>query len=105
LVFTKLSDYVACSSDKGTVHIFAIKEGIEPSKGFLGMKQERSFAKFRLTGVCPKCVITEDKKLLVITKEGFYYVVDVDWVKGGDCTKIDKKKLLEDEKYAKSKDK
>ena len=108
LIFDKTSDFLACSSDKGTIHLFIVGDSGEETKPTLKslvsyFKGERSFAKFRLTGITPKCIITEDRKLVVITKEGCYYVVEVDWTKGGECLKLDKKPLLEEEEEAKTK--
>ena len=102
LVFDNTNDFLVCSSDKGTIHLFIVGESGDKVKSAvksLGsyFKGERSFAKFRLTGIHPKCIISEDRKLIVITKEGAYYVVEVDWVKGGECMKLDKKPLIDEE--------
>ena len=101
LAFDNTGGFVTCSSDKGTVHIFGVGE-CEAGKSALKsigayFKGERSFAKFRMVGKAPKCAISDDKKLVVITKDGMYYVVEVDWTKGGESNMLDKKPLINDE--------
>jgi len=49
-----------------------------------------------MTGITPKIMFTDDKKLVVITKEGQYYLVDVDWIKGGECQKLEKKSMIDE---------
>ena len=115
--------WLACTSDKGTVHIFSLQKlGLSPSEEELKededskqkqnkkhtlkfMKKiskyfdsEWSFAKFRVGDSRTLCTFDKDQNLVVISAEGIYYRASFDKEKGGDCIKQTEKKILQEEK-------
>lgn len=103
LVFDYKSQYLACSSSKGTVHIFNVKSNNnnkDNSKSILGsmasylgiqseyLKTEWSFAQFHVN--CKGKNIVEfcpgnNHILIIITSEGFYFLISFNQMNGGEC--------------------
>lgn len=117
------SNWLGCTSDKGTVHIFSLsklelkhlkkeeeegKDEEDPKKKpknnkhvFRFMKKfskyfdsEWSFAKFRVTDSRSICGFTKDENLVVISADGTYYLARLDTKNGGECKKIEEKKFV-----------
>ena len=121
IAINKTTKWLACTSDKGTVHIFSlIKLGLSKTEAiaseddqklknkkhtFQFMKKfskyfdsEWSFSKFRVPDTKPLCTFDQDENLIVISAEGQYYRATFDKVNGGDCEKVSEKKILSEEK-------
>ena len=110
LNFDKTSQYILCSSSKGTVHIFNTKknESVKKNpKSFLSslapmlnlqntiLDNEWSFAQFHT-----KCTINnianfcgKDNDIVVLTEDGMYYRAKLD-LKGGECKSLQEKSFL-----------
>jgi hypothetical protein len=59
------------------------------------LKSEWSFAQFRIPDSRIKIAFTEEKNtFIVITYEGNYYKASFDLEKGGECVKVDEKKII-----------
>eukprot|EP00826_Nyctotherus_ovalis_P022389 TRINITY_DN1737_c0_g1_i9.p1 TRINITY_DN1737_c0_g1~~TRINITY_DN1737_c0_g1_i9.p1 ORF type:complete len:348 (-),score=59.26 TRINITY_DN1737_c0_g1_i9:100-1143(-) len=118
LSFDKSGDWLACSSDRETIHIFSntknkgmsdlskgeVKDAAKsPSSSSLGLipyfSQEKSFAQFRvahsrsLVGFCAPGTF----QLVVLTYTGSYYKIKFDPKKGGECKKVEEKLLYKDQ--------
>lgn len=107
--FDVTSQFISCSSDRGTVHIFCInnppnkenKNQIETKNSthifskinnlLKGMKEkmdtESSFAQFRIPDLNSICIFGIENTIFVITFEGKYYHATFDSLLGGNCTK------------------
>lgn len=94
------NDLLAVSSDKGTVHVFSLEKGEEAIKteddskntksvfGFMKgvlptyFASEWSFAQFKFCEDSKpqytSCAFTSDNKLVLVSKKGDYYLLDVD---------------------------
>lgn len=114
LAFDLKSQYIACSSNKGTIHIFNIKNGetqeVQNQKSvfgtvvsFLGIQNEYlnsewSFAQYRLTYKGKSIVAfnpENNTSVIVITEEGNYYQGEFKPKSGGECsTSLTKNYLL-----------
>lgn len=109
--------WVGCTSDKGTVHIFSIgKLGLSPPDDEEGQEGARnhkhplkfmkkfakyfdsewSFAKFKVTDSRTICAFDKEENIIVISSDGTYYKAHLDTQNGGDCKKIQEKRILED---------
>jgi WD40 repeat protein len=96
LTFSQSSEWLACSSDKGTVHIYSLgRQDMNPKSGLRFMKKvlpkyfdsEWSFAQFRVKDARTICSFVGDEPMLVvITADGVYY--QVRFIDGGDRTEI-----------------
>ena len=103
LSFSMDSTYLACSSNKGTIHIFQVKKGVEEVNNqksvignicsFFGVKSEFfgsewSFAQFRINNN-NRSIVTfapnNAPSVLVITSDGKYYEGKFDVNSGGEC--------------------
>lgn len=120
MCFNSNSLLLAATSNKGTVHIWSLKECKKKlgsnhndndmphnkvslfkglpyfiSGGFF--KSEWSFAQVRIDDTTTKaiCCFTEDNCLVVVTQGGWYYKARIDMVKGGECLIIKKDSLIE----------
>jgi WD40 repeat protein len=110
LNFDLSSQFLICSSSKGTVHIFNIKEnnsGIKNQKSFLSsigsylkiqndyLKNEWSFSQFHIDAKCKHIVnfinYKDNNLFVVLTENGIYYRASFDLFKGGECTIKQKK--------------
>lgn len=114
LAFDLNSLFLACSSNKGTIHIFSIKkkEDGDSSKGkkskldsvktFFGaghLSSERSLAQFKLNNKKDKIIVSfcpddsdansqgNNPGILVLTYGGKFYHSSFDPVNGGECVK------------------
>ena len=110
LNFNKTSQYVLCSSSKGTIHIFNVKKNkeVKNPKSFLSsiaplinmqnsiLDNEWSFAQYHID--CKRNNIAnfygDDNSIIVLTEEGMYYRASLN-VKGGECTTLQSKSFLE----------
>lgn len=61
---------------------------------------EWSFAQFRLLDLHAVCAI-KDRYVITLTKDGNYYLAEIDPVKGGECKKIQQRSLISDEEEKK----
>ena len=91
LVFDNLekSQYLACSSDRDTIHIFVVEyndnqgeQKKNPTGGvfgkILGSNESRSFAQLKIGQAVSKCGFSEDgQQLVVITLQGQYYESEI----------------------------
>ena len=57
---------------------------------------EWSFAQFRIVDQHSVCCI-KDKYVIAITKDGNYYLAEIDVKNGGECKKIQQRALISDE--------
>lgn len=57
---------------------------------------EWSFAQFRLLDLHALCAI-KDKYIITLTKDGNYYLAEIDSINGGECKMIQKRSLLTEE--------
>jgi WD40 repeat protein len=113
LAFDLKSQYIACSSNKGTIHIFNIKkEGgqeVQNQKSvfgtvvsFLGIQNEYlnsewSFAQYRLTYKGKSMVAfnpDNNTSVIVVTEDGNYYQGEFKAKSGGECSTSLTKKYL-----------
>ena len=102
LVFDFKSQYIACSSNKGTIHIFNVKNEknvVQNQKSIFGtitsffgiqseyLNSEWSFSQYRLD-YKGKSVISffNDDNIIVLTFNGKYYLGEFNINKGGECT-------------------
>jgi WD40 repeat protein len=120
--FDKSSKWLACTSDKGTVHIFSLAETYKvvyegghetheegkgdtknPTSVFKFMKglipyfnSEWSFAQFRIHD--SKAIVAfgpEDKNcIIVVSYDGKYYQAEFDAKTGGECKKVVEKQFI-----------
>ena len=117
--------FIGCTSDAGTLHIFSIfgimkllnennnknnKFDEEPknTKSFLGkiggllkiknsyLNSDRFFAKYKIQENNSLLAFGNDNTFVVIDKNGKYYKVAYDPIKGGDCCKIEEKNIFND---------
>lgn len=140
ITFDPVSRYLACSSDKGTIHIFSIRADVslaaQTSKALGDLHQndedhnsnrpivaakedtssnntksmlsfmsgvlpsyfnsEWSFAQFRIIDSTAMCAI-KDNKVISISKEGSYYLAEIDTKNGGECKKLQQRGLISDD--------
>ena len=111
VVFDIGNNYVACSSDVGTIHIFNIEnaaklasdENIEENKDSENenknknkksskkklIKNTRSFAKFKIQDDNSMVCFGKENYIVIITSEGAYYKATFDPKNGGNCCKIE----------------
>lgn len=103
IAFDINNKYLACSSDRGTVHIFFLnvkknnglnqKTIIGKVSSFFGIKNgyldsERSFAQLRINSPSvPICAFGPNETIYAITKEGYFYQGKFDITIQGDCLK------------------
>jgi len=114
ICFSVSSLFLACSSDRGTIHIFSLDKVNEKMKdlkkeenqsnvvepqniaknqtsffsSFLPMnyfKSEWSFAQFRVADKKPICAFNESNNLIVLTYDCKLYEVSFDKKSGGEC--------------------
>ncbi|OMJ87292.1 hypothetical protein SteCoe_10976 [Stentor coeruleus] len=103
LVFNPNSEWIACSSDKGTVHVYSLASAVHNHKlGLSFMKKilpkyfdsEWSYAQFRVKDARTICTFpNEEPRIVVITADGVYY--DIDFSSGGECPASNPINLLE----------
>ena len=109
LVFDIGNNYIACSSDVGTIHIFNIesvtkyiseevidenKESENENKNKKNNKKKliknaRSFAKFRIQDNSSMVCFGKENFIVIITSEGAYYKATFDPKNGGNCCKVE----------------
>mmetsp|Transcript_42772 Transcript_42772/g.92925 ORF Transcript_42772/g.92925 Transcript_42772/m.92925 type:complete len:193 (-) Transcript_42772:56-634(-) len=119
--FSASSDFLCCSSDSGTVHVFSLQGGaeagsggarggaaaVEPPKsgGLSFMKSllpgyfssEWSVAQFRVPDSLSLCAFgSEPNSIIVLTAEGVVYTCTFDPVHGGECTQENLTRFLGD---------
>ena len=118
------NQFIAASSERGTIHIWSLKESYEAMKkqgkvtlvdegkqnmvsnvgsvfaiipNFLGgklFKKEWSFAQVRLDEPYSIFHFGTDNTLIILSNNGIYYKVKIDLEKGGDCTKLSESSLF-----------
>ena len=79
--FDKETKFLACSSDKGTIHIFKIDSH---NKKYFSWLPDKSIAQFRLKEV-GICKLEEDNSIILISKEGNYLKAIFNPTRGGEC--------------------
>ena len=97
LTFSMAAEWLAVSSDKGTVHLFALrKQNMKSSLSFLGnvlpsyFNSEWSFAQFRVPDYRSICAFGSDPyTIIVLTADGGYYKAKFDPIMGGEMLKVD----------------
>jgi WD40 repeat protein len=83
--FDKETKFLACSSDKGTIHIFKID--IQNKKNFISIwyfNDNKSIAQFRLKEI-GYCRLAEDNSIILISFEGNYLKAIFNPTRGGEC--------------------
>ena len=124
IAFEPSGKFIACSSDRKTVHIFILgadgqnqPQNVGPAKeeqeepknhksvfgkitNFFGVQKsyfnsEWSFAQFRINDTKAICSFGPDNSIIVISSEGKYYQAEYDPKNGGECTKIQEKDIFE----------
>ncbi|MES1914827.1 MAG: hypothetical protein MHM6MM_006856 [Cercozoa sp. M6MM] len=114
LAFDSQSRFLACSSDRGTVHVFKTSAKVRQSAslrpdsedasqqeesrgntrhslGFMRsvlpkyFSSEWSFAQFRVPTSKSVVAFAPDNKLVIVTSDGAFYKVSFDPVDGGEC--------------------
>jgi WD repeat-containing protein 45 len=103
LAFSASGEWLACSSDKGTVHVYRVRHGeeirisaLESVKKVLPryFDNQRSYAKFKIKGARNIFgFVGETPDLVVITADGIYN--EVSFINGGKCTAKNVVNLLE----------
>ena len=110
IVFEPNNKYLACGSDKGTIHIFHIKSRgwdsgnnqknmLGKIAGFLYLKKEYldsewSFAQFKIPNIKSICTFGPDDSIIVISSDGKYYQAKFDSRLGGECKKIQERNIF-----------
>ncbi|MCQ2821272.1 MAG: hypothetical protein MJ252_28770 [archaeon] len=114
LCFDPTERFLACSSDRKTIHIFTLnlpnqsETGEEPKNqqsvfgklsSYLGMPKnylnsEWSFAQFRINDIKSICTFGPDNSLIVVSSEGNYYQATFDPKTGGECTLVVQKNIF-----------
>ena len=99
LCFNMTSEWLAVSSDKGTVHLFTLRQGSQNQKSslsFLGgalpsyFLSEWSFAQFRVPDYRCICAFGQDPFTIVcLCADGSYYKARFDPVLGGEMQRVD----------------
>ena len=111
--FNPNNQFIAVSSEKGTIHIWSLAESIKKIKEsikFLGFEEkannisndygtfsitgkEWSFAQVRLN---EQSIFhfSDENTLIIITRNGKYYKAKIDLKKGGECHIIEQKELF-----------
>ena len=130
LAFNKTGKYLACSSDRKTIHIFILNEAAqeqdkenpnteEPQnqKSVLGkitsmfgfqksyFNSEWSYAQFRINDLKSICAFAPDNSIIVVSSEGKYYQATFDPKVGGECIKVQEKNIFQKEEDKKEEDK
>lgn len=57
---------------------------------------EWSFAQFRIIDSSAICAI-KDNKIIAISKEGNYYLAEIDTKAGGECKKVQQRGLIQED--------
>jgi WD40 repeat protein len=120
IAFDINSKYLACSSDRGTIHIFVLKneennnnneERKENLKSAIGsflsffnvkneyLNSEWSFAQFKIPSTKAIVAFASDNTIIVITAEGKYFQANFDTKVGGNCTKLQEKNIMSAEEF------
>ena len=96
IAFHPTNFWIACSSDKGTIHIYSIGNHAQnPRSNLAFMKKvlpkyfesEWSYAQFRIKGIKTICCFAKDNSTIVaVTSEGGYY--SIDYSEPGECKKL-----------------
>ena len=113
LAFDTKSLYIACSSNKGTIHIFNVKNEKQEAQNqksiigtfvsFLGIQNEYlnsewSFAQYRLN-FKEKSIVSfspdSAQNVIVLTSDGYYHQGSFDPKIGGDCPTVLEKSFLD----------
>ena len=112
IAFDPNNKYLACSSDRGTVHIFHIKSergdgGSGKNQksmfgkitGFFNIKNEYldsewSFAQFKIPNIKSICAFGPDDSIIVISSDGKYYQAKFDPKAVGECQKLQEKEIF-----------
>ena len=110
LNFDKTSQYILCSSSKGTVHIFNVvkNKAVKNPKSILSsiapylnlqnsiLDNEWSFAQFHIDCKNNNVAnfVNKDNTIIVLTEDGMYYRAKFD-LKGGECKTLQEKNFLE----------
>ena len=115
------NQFIAASSERGTVHIWSLSQSIEKIKksgkvlmveeeknnkitntgsyfGFIGMgyfKNEWSFAQVRLEDPYSIFHFGSENILIIITSTGKYYKARIDLQKGGECQVLEEIQLFD----------
>lgn len=119
LVFDATSKFLACSSDRKTIHIFSLNDDVEDNAEkeepknhksvmakfatFLGFQKtyfnsEWSYAKFRVDDIKTICAFGPENTIIAVSSEGNYYQGIFDSKVGGECMKVQEKNIFKSDK-------
>ena len=122
ICFDKLNNFLAVTSDRGTIHIWSLKKVLQKlielrkeslvdrdindenkinneidelpeNKKLIFSQNEKSFAKIRLNSNKSICSFQDNNIIVVVTYEGLYYQAKLDTKIGGTCQIIEQKNL------------
>jgi len=118
ICFSQSDLYLACSSDRGTIHIFSLDKvheklnkdkkedgnkediSVKNTTSFFSsilpmnyFKSEWSFAQFRLTDKKPVCIFNASNNLMILTYDCKLIEVSFDKKNGGEC-KIERENVF-----------
>lgn len=102
IAFHNTSDWVVCSSDKGTVHVYNINSDSHSKTHPVFIKKvmpkyfetETSYSKFRsrrVKTVC--CFAKDDRTIILVTADGVYHAIE--YSDPGECKEIHRINLME----------
>ena len=105
ICFDKGCNYIACTSDRGTVHVFYIgkEEGDKNRKSVFRkifsneksyFNSEWSFAKYKIGTVKSIVAFGDNSNIFVITSEGKFYELEFVFGKVGECIKLKEEWIL-----------
>ena len=103
IAFHPTSEWIACSSDKGTIHIYSISASVNnPRSGLALMKivmpayyeSQSSYAQFKIKGCKTICCFAKDSSTVVlVTDDGNYHTIS--YAEPGECREISHYNLFE----------
>jgi WD40 repeat protein len=119
ICFDNFNNFIACCSDRGTVHIWSFEDGLKTNKkndnekienapknqksifspfpSFLSggfFKSDWSFANVRIKDTNSICYFGKDNNIFVASTQGNFYKAFIDLKKGGDCEIKEKIKFI-----------
>lgn len=123
LAFDPTGKFIACSSDRKTIHIFILNENSQSKENvaadnseepknhksvfgkltsFLGFEKsyfnsEWSYAQFRINDLKSICAFGPDNSIIAVSSEGKYYQALFDPKNGGECQKVQEKNIFNPE--------
>lgn len=103
IAFHPTSEWIACSSDKGTIHIYSTGANVSNHKLNLAFmksvlpkyfKSEWSYAHFRIKGTKTICCFAKDNcTVILLTATGDFYAIN--YSNPGECKTVEIRNLFE----------